>query len=111
MGPHAAQCHARVLRLEHHPYPPGPEPGGQALGDLLGLPLLNLRPGREMLHQPGQLGQPDDALAGQIADVRQAGERQQVMLADRAERDRPGQHQLVVAPRRWRTWSAAAAAC
>ena len=57
------------------PTPGRAKPGGQALGDLFGQPFLDLGPGREVLHQPGQLGQPDDALAGQVADVRDAGER------------------------------------
>jgi hypothetical protein len=94
--PNAAQRHAGVLGLQHHTHAGGAKTGSQALGDLLGQPLLDLGPGREMLNQPGQLGQPDDALAGQVADVREAGERQQVMLADGAERDGTGQHQLVV---------------
>jgi hypothetical protein len=47
--------------------------------------------------QAGQLGQPEDALAGQVADVRDAGEQQHVMLAQGPERDGTGQHQLVVA--------------
>ena len=85
----AAQRHAGVLGFKHHAHARGAKTGGQALGDLLGQPLLDLRPGGEVLDQTGQLGQPDDALARQVADVGEAGERQQVMLADGAERDGP----------------------
>ena len=51
-----------------------PTPGARsrearASATLLGQPLLDLRPGGEVLQQPGQLGQPDDALAGQVADM------------------------------------------
>jgi hypothetical protein len=34
-----------------------------------------------LLHHPGQLGQSEDAVAGQVADVGDADERQQVVLA------------------------------
>ena len=75
--------------------------GGQVLvepaGDLLGHPLLHLRPLGEQLHDPGQLGQPEDPLAGQVADGRGPGEGQQVVLADRGERDVLGDDHLVVA--------------
>ena len=50
-----------------------------------------------MLHEAGQLGQAEDALAGQVADVRDAREGQQMVLADRPERDGPGQDEFVVA--------------
>jgi hypothetical protein len=36
----------------------------QPVGDLLGQPLLHLRPTREMLDDTRQLGQPEDAAAG-----------------------------------------------
>ena len=36
---------------------------------LLGHPLLNLRPGREDLHDPGQLAEPDDPAIRQIGDM------------------------------------------
>ncbi len=67
---------------QHHAHAGGVKTGSQALGDLLGQPLLDRGLAAKMLNQPGQLGQQDDALAGQVADVREAGELQQMMLAD-----------------------------
>jgi hypothetical protein len=34
----------------------------------IGQPFLDLRAAREVLDDPGQLGQPEDALAGQVAE-------------------------------------------
>lgn len=76
---------------------PGVKIRVEALGDLHGQPLLGLRPGGKVLHQAGQFGQPEDALPGQVADVRDAGEEQHVMLAESPERDGASQHQLVIA--------------
>ena len=70
---------------------------GQAVADLFGQPFLGLRPGGEVLHQAGQLGQAEDPLARQVADVRDPGEGQQVVLADRPERDGPRQDEFAVA--------------
>jgi len=39
----------------------------------------------EQLDHPGQLGQAEDAVAGQVADVGHAGERQQVVAAPGGE--------------------------
>ena len=108
-GPHAAQRHARVLGLKQHADAPRAQALGQAVGDLFGQPLLDLRPGREVLDQAGQLGQAEDALAGQVADVRDTGERQQVVLADGAGTGWRGPAPARRSPRRWGTWSAGAA--
>jgi hypothetical protein len=43
-----------------------------------------------------ELAQPDDPLAGQVADVRHPMKREQVVHAQRVKRDRPGDDQLVV---------------
>jgi hypothetical protein len=43
--------------------------------------------GRTALHKPSELGQAEDAPAGQVADVRHPRRRQQVVLAHRPERD------------------------
>ena len=59
----------------------------QPVGDLFGEPFLHLGPASEVLDDPGQFGQPQDAPAGQVADVGGAGERQQVVFADRPQRD------------------------
>ena len=63
--------------------PRGVEPLHQQVGDLRGQPLLHLRPAGVDLDQPGQLGQSGDPAvgAGDVADVRHAVERQQVVLA------------------------------
>ena len=79
------------------PTPRGLQVGLQPVGDLLGQPLLDLRAAGEQLDHPGELGQPEDPLAGQVPDVRDADERQQVVLAHRLHRDGAGEHQLVVA--------------
>ena len=65
--------HAARLELLH-----------QQVGDLRGEPLLHLRPAGVDLDQPGQLGQPGDppVRARDVADVRHALERQQVVLAE-----------------------------
>ena len=77
--------------------PPGVQFPIQPVGDLLGEPLLDLRSCRNVLDQPGELGKPEDAVARQVADMGHAGERQQMVLADRPQWNCPGQHQLVVA--------------
>ncbi len=48
------------------PTPLGTQVAGQPVGDLLGEPLLHLRPVGEQFHHAGELGQAEDALAGQI---------------------------------------------
>ena len=88
--------HAGVLGLQHHADAPGVELRVEVLGDLHGQPLLSLGPGREVLDQAGQFGQPEDALPGQVADVRDAREEQHVMLAEGPEGDGAGQDQLVI---------------
>jgi len=70
-----------LISLQHHADAPEAEIGGEALGDLHGQLLLRLQPGREVIDQAGESGQPEDALPGQVADVRGAGEGQHVMLA------------------------------
>ncbi|GAA2794453.1 hypothetical protein GCM10010441_19650 [Kitasatospora paracochleata] len=68
----------------------------QPVGDLLGEPFLHLRAAGEVLDDPGELGQAEDPPSRQVADVGGADERQQVVLAHRAHRDGPGEHQFVV---------------
>ena len=69
-----------------------------SVGDLRGEPLLHLRAPGVHLDQPGQLRQPGDAAvgAGDVADVRDTVERQQVVLADRHDLDVADEHQLLV---------------
>ena len=101
--------HARVLGLQHHARAAGVQPRGQAVGDLLGQPFLGLRPGREVLHEAGQLGQARGC-------ARQAGSRRarpRRRAADGARRPSGTGWRAPApvrrSPRRWGTWSAAAA--
>ena len=65
-------------------------------GDLAGEPFLGLEVAGEQPHHPGQLGQPENPRAGQVADMSYSDKRQQMMLADRMQRNRAGNDQLVV---------------
>ena len=69
----------------------------EPVGDLLGEPLLYLQPAGEQLHHAGQLRQAENARRRDVADVGDPVERQQMVLAQRLERNVAGQHQLVVA--------------
>ena len=68
----------------------------QVVGDPLGQPLLGLHAAGVEVDQPGELGEPEDALPGQVPDVRHPDERQHVVLAQRLDRDVLDEHQLVV---------------
>ena len=82
--------------VDHHPDAARGEVPLQVVGDLGGQPLLSLRAVGVEVHDAGQLGQAEDPVGGQVADVRDARERQHVVLAQRPERDVVDQHQLVV---------------
>src|SRR5919198_5265344 len=66
--------------------------------DLLAEALLQGEPAGEDPYEPRQLRDADDPLASDVADVRDAVERERVVLAEGAERDRPlddlGEHRL-----------------
>ena len=68
------------------------------VGDLRREPLLHLRPLGEAVDQPGELRQAGDAavVTGDVRDVRAAVERDEVVLAERVQRDVAHQHHLVV---------------
>ena len=68
----------------------------EELGDLLGQALLDLQATRVHLDDPWDLGQPDDPTARDIGDGCAAEERQQVVLAQRVERDVLDHHHLAV---------------
>ena len=91
----AAEGHAQVLGLQHHPDALGLELGLEPVGDLGGEPLQELQAAGEQLDHPGQLGQPQDPSSREVADVGDPGEGQQMVLAQRAK-GMAGQHQLVV---------------
>ena len=58
-----------VLGLEHDADALRRELALQPAGDLRGQPLLDLQRAGEVVDHPRELGQPDDPLAGQVADV------------------------------------------
>jgi hypothetical protein len=78
------------------PTPFGSELTLEPVGDLRRQPLLDLEMAAEELDHTTELAEPDDPLARQIADVRHPLEREQVVHAQRVERDRPRDDQLVV---------------
>ena len=78
--PHTARCYV-VL---------------EPVGDLLGQPFLHLGAAREQLDHPSQLGQAENPLPWQVADMGDSDERQQVMLTHRLHRDGAGDDQLVI---------------
>ena len=69
------------------PTPCGCEAVLQELGDLLGQALLDLQPAGVHLDDARDLGQADDPPARDVGDRRGPEERQQVVLAERVERD------------------------
>ena len=86
-----------MFGFEHHSHAFGGEVLLQPVGNLLGQAFLDLEVAGEELDDPGQLGQPEEPFAGQVADVRHPRERQEVVLAEGLEGDAPGQDELVVA--------------
>ena len=86
-----------MLGVEHDADALRREVIGPPAGDLGGQALLDLQAAGEQVDDAGELRQPQDALAGQVADVRDAVERQQVVLEERVERNRSRDDQLVVA--------------
>ena len=64
----------------------------QTIGNLLADPLLNGEAPGELAHQSRQLGDPDDALVGDVADVGVPVERERMVLAERVELNRPFDH-------------------
>ena len=60
----------------------------QSVGDLLGEPLLHREAPRVEPHEPRELRDAEDLVAGDVADVGAAVERQRMVLAQRVEADR-----------------------
>ncbi len=69
---HRVQVHGHSVRLQ--------EPN-QLVGDLDPDPFLDGEAPGEDAHQPGELGDADDLLVRDVADVRVAVERQRMVLA------------------------------
>lgn len=70
-----------MFGLDDHTDSLGGQPVSQPVGDLFGQPFLYLEVAGEQLDHPGQFRQSQNALTGQVTDVRHAVERQQVVLA------------------------------
>src|SRR5215475_15121860 len=92
----ATQRHAKMLGLDHHADAGRRQLCLQPVRHLLGEPLLYLRPMGEMLDDTSELRKTEDALARQVAHMRNAHEGQQMMFADRADRKRTSEHEFVV---------------
>jgi hypothetical protein len=86
-----------VLGLEHDADAARAQAVVEPVGDLLGQALLHLQVACEQLDHARQLGEADDPVARQVADVRDAVEREHVVHAERVERDRARDDELVVA--------------
>ena len=84
-----AHLRAHVRRLEPHRDALRVDELDERVGDLLAEALLHGEAAGEEADEAGQLGDADDSLAGDVADVGVAGERERVVLAERGERDRP----------------------
>src|SRR5581483_2787838 len=87
--PHSAHGHAQMLGLDDHDHAPRLQRVDERVRDLAGHPLLHLRSACVHVHQPGELGQPGDLplLVRHVADVRDAVERHQVVLARAVDLD------------------------
>ena len=68
-------------------------------GDVLAEALLQLRPGGDRLDDAGDAAEAGQALGGQVGDVRDAREGQQVVLAHGAQGDVAQQHDLAALTR------------
>jgi hypothetical protein len=64
----------QVLSLDHHAHATRPQVGVGPVGHLLCEAFLDLGAASEELDHPGQFGQAEDAIAGQVADVHDADE-------------------------------------
>src|SRR5437763_10539565 len=93
---YAADGHARMLGAEHHPDTPRLQLMLQPVGDLHGHAFLQLEIAGEHVNDTCQLRQTDDPLSWQIRHVGLAEERQQMMHAERVERDVPHDDKLFV---------------
>jgi len=87
-----------VSRLEHDRHPEWLEMGPNAVGDFGRETFLNLEATGVAVQHAGELGNPDDAVAGKIRDVRLADDRRHVMLAMGEKRDVLEKDDVVVTP-------------
>src|SRR6267143_3516416 len=96
----ASHLGAEVNRLEVDGHAMGLQDARESLGDLAAEPLLNGEAPGEEAHQPSELGDANDVLMGDVAQVGVAEEGEGVVLAERVERNWPVNHlaQLTVGP-------------
>lgn len=80
-----------MLGLQDDPDALGCDVELEPVGDLLGESLLDLEVPGEQLDDAGELGEPEDATVGDVADMGNAVERQEMVLAQRLERDVAGE--------------------
>jgi hypothetical protein len=67
--PDAGRGHAEVLSLHHHTDALWAQPLLEAIGHLHGQAVLDLEVAGEEVQRPRQLGQAEDALPGQVAEM------------------------------------------
>lgn len=89
---------AEMRRLEMHGDAAGRDQLHERVGDLLAEAFLHGEPACEQPDEAGQLGDADDLVAGDVADVRCAVERQRVMLAEAHKGDRSSMIWLATDP-------------
>ena len=96
-GSHAAERHAQVLGLDHDARAAWAHRSLHPVVHLLRDALLQLQSVGDVLDRAGDGREADQVVARQESDVSQTAERQQVVLAQRLERDVAHQNQAPVA--------------
>jgi hypothetical protein len=76
-----------MVRFDDYADSPWVEVLFQRVGDLLREPLLGLEVRGVPLDDPGELGEPEYSILGEITDVCHPREREKVVLAERPEGD------------------------
>src|SRR5215212_1306162 len=97
--PHPARRHALMLGLDQHGNAARPQRAFDGIGDLGGHGLLRLQALGEDLDHARNLGDADDAAAGQVGHVSHAEERGDVVLAVAFDADVAQHHEIVIAAR------------
>lgn len=85
-----------MFGLKNHSYSSRRQLLREVAGHLLSEALLHLKVAREQLNDSGELGEPNEAIPWHITDMRDATKRQQVVFAQRMERDVPNEHKFFV---------------
>ena len=92
-------CHAAMARLDDHRDALRAKHLVETVGDLARQALLKLEPPGKGVDEPRELRDSDHAGAGSIGDVDMAGDRREMVLAGRHQRDRAEQDRLLIAVR------------